>query len=456
MLTKQQINDQMDVHQSAWQTKQKEIKDRVSAGGAEMTAEEQSFVKQHMDEFDKLDVEAKKIIAARKEREDLENRGLAIEEAHKATWAERTDRRPLQPDRNAAESKPFSLKIGDKTVQIDPKSALGRRMTPEYEAEVNHYLSSGFPSATLQTTEDTKGGYLAPTRMAAELIRAVTDQTYMRQLCRVLPPIPDAVSLGVLSLDTRPGAATWGAEVPALPIAPVTDPAFGKREMFPHQSNVLLEISEKLIRTSVLPIEQIVQEELVRNVGELEEQAFLTGDGNKKPLGVFTASAQGIPAGDVTTLAGRDFTAATSLANGAFNDDDLIDMVYSLKEQYMREATWLVSREFLKRVRKMKSGDGVPLWSRQMGLTGLTEPVILERPYVASEFVPSTYSANAYVAILGAFKRYWIVDSLGLTFDRLTDSAFKLKNKVGILVRKETDGMPVLAEAFVRLKLAAA
>jgi HK97 family phage major capsid protein len=104
----------------------------------------------------------------------------------------------------------------------------------------------------------------------------------------------------------------------------------------------------------------------------------------------------------------------------------------------------------VKRARKLKDGNSQYLWSP--GLSG--QPgTILDRPYVMSEYVPDTYTTGLYVAAVGDFSYYWIVDSLDMEIQRL-DELFALKNQVGMVVRKETDGMPVLSEAFARLKLA--
>ena len=48
--------------------------------------------------------------------------------------------------------------------------------------------------------------------------------------------------------------------------------------------------------------ESIVNSEIVRDAGEVQEQAFVTGSGSGQPLGVFTASSDGIStARDVST-----------------------------------------------------------------------------------------------------------------------------------------------------------
>ncbi len=124
--------------------------------------------------------------------------------------------------------------------------------------------------------------------------------------------------------------------------------------------------------------------------------------------------------------------------------------MYALKTQYQDKATGLFSREFIRRLRTKKTGDGQYLWAP--GLVAGQPDRVLNRPYVQSENVPSTYTAGLYVGMWGDFSWYWIQDSLGMNVQRLGE-LFQLKNQTGFLGRKETDGMPVLAEAFQRIQL---
>jgi HK97 family phage major capsid protein len=55
--------------------------------------------------------------------------------------------------------------------------------------------------------------------------------------------------------------------------------------------------------------------------------------------------------------------------------------------------------------------------------------------------------------MLGDFSNYWIVESLSFEIQRLNE-LYAATNQVGYITRAELDGMPVLEEAFVRIKLA--
>jgi HK97 family phage major capsid protein len=56
-----------------------------------------------------------------------------------------------------------------------------------------------------------------------------------------------------------------------------------------------------------------------------------------------------------------------------------------------------------------------------------------------------------YVGMLGDFSYYWIADADTFAVQRLME-LYALTNQVGLIGRLETDGMPVLEEAFARLK----
>jgi HK97 family phage major capsid protein len=318
-------------------------------------------------------------------------------------------------------------------------SSEGQRSSPEYQKAFLSFLRSGQQQLGLMVGDDTKGGYLAPPSFMAELIKFLDNQVFMRGLCRTIM-MPGVVNLGVPSWDTDPNDADWTAEVPASDISEDTAARVGKRELSPNLLTKLIKMSKKMLASSAIPIQSLITERLGYKFAITEEQAFLTGDGAQQPLGIFTASANGIP----TT---RNITAASTTT---VTGDELINTLYNLKAGYQLRSTWVVHRDFIKLVRKLKDGNSQYLWSPGLGGQPST---LLDRPYVMSEYAPNTFTTGLYVAIVGDFSNYWILDSMGLEIQSLNE-LFSLKNQVGFLGRKETDAMPVLGEAFSRLILA--
>lgn len=289
---------------------------------------------------------------------------------------------------------------------------------------------------------DTAGGYtVVSQQFHAELIEAMRDQFFMRSLGRVLPPIPKAESLGTPSLDNRPADPTWTAEI--LTGSEDSTMSFGKRELFPHPLAQRIKLSKKLVRASGLNIEEIVRDQLAYKIGYVEENAFLNGSGAAEPLGVFTASDQGISTSqDVST--GNTTSAVTG--------DGLIEAKWNLKGQYWARARWIFNRSVLKTIRKLKDGEGRYLFGAA-GLNGGSSDTLLDVPIAMSELAPSTMTSGLYVGIIGDFSRYWIVDALSMTIQVLTE-LYAETNQNGYISRSETDGMPVLEEAFSRVTLA--
>ena len=114
-------------------------------------------------------------------------------------------------------------------------------------------------------------------------------------------------------------------------------------------------------------------------------------------------------------------------------------------------ARWMGHRDFFKQVAKLKDGDGQYLWRESVRVG---EPDrLLGLPTGMSEYAPNTFTTGQYVAALGDFSQYWIADSMGMEMQRLTE-LYAETNQVGLIGRLDTDGQPVLGEAFVRVKLA--
>lgn len=322
-----------------------------------------------------------------------------------------------------------------------------RRGSREYRSAFERYLVSGSTNGLdssdggerrdLAADSDVDGGYvLAPTQMVANLLKFVDDAVAMRQFATVLP-LRGAQNLGVPTLDTDVSDPDWTSEIQTG--TRDTAMKFGKRELNPVPLAKRVLISRKLLRNAALGVEALVQQRLGYKFGVTEEKAFLTGNGSNQPLGVFTASANGISTGrDVNSGSTTDFTA-----------DGLVDAKFSLKTQYWANARWMLHRDGLRRIRKLKDTTNQYLW--QPGLSAGEPDRILDVPYTLSEFAPNTFTTGRYIAILGDFRFYWIAEALGLEVQRLQE-LYAEANQVGYIGRMEVDGMPVLEEAFVRVR----
>ena len=322
-----------------------------------------------------------------------------------------------------------------------------RTYTAEQREAYGRFLAYGLNGITdterrdLQADSTTGGGTLYPdVQFVNELVKAADDETIMRQICRV-EQVLGADSLGVPTMTARAGAATWGTE---LQVASADSTlAFGARELKPRDFTIYIPVSQKLLQKTMGGAERIVISELGYKLAILEEAGFLTGSGGgNEPLGVFTASSQGVSTS-------RDVSTGNSTT--AIGADGLIEAKHALKSNYWARARWIFHRDALKNIRKLKDGDGQYLW--QAGLQAGLPDRILDTPYFLSEYAPNTFTTGLYVGVIGDFSRYWIADDMGMSIQRL-DELLALSNQVGFIGRGRVDGMPVLEEAFARVKLA--
>ena len=203
--------------------------------------------------------------------------------------------------------------------------------------------------------------------------------------------------------------------------------------------SAIIKMSKTLLRLAP-NAESMVMDRLAYKFATAAENAYLNGDGIDKPLGVFTASPFGIAtARDVST----DNTATAITADG------LINAKYSLKPQY-KSLNWIFHRDAIKMVRELKDSHGQYIW--QPSLVAADPDRILDIPFVMSEYAPNTFTTGNYVGILGDFSYYWIADALDMAVQVLTE-LYAEKNQNGYIGRLESDGMPVMSEAFARVKL---
>lgn len=317
--------------------------------------------------------------------------------------------------------------------------------TPEYRSAWRKVVLQGSSALTpaevraVQNTDQTLGGYLTPPlQFVEELIEAVRDQVWIRAASRVMT-VSGADSLGAPYLAARPSDAEWTSELSTG--SEDTALRFGRRDLRPHPLAKRIRVSKTLINRAALNPETIVLQQIAYIYAITEEKAFMAGSGANQPLGVFTASADGIStARDVST--GNTTTEITV--------DGLIAAKYALKSQYWPRATWYFHRTTLGAIRRLKDDDGQYLW--QPSVQAGQPDQILGIPVRVSEYVPSTAGAGLYVGILGDFQAgYWIADSMQMEMQRLVE-LYAESNEVGWIFRRETDGMPVLEEAFVRIQ----
>ena len=175
--------------------------------------------------------------------------------------------------------------------------------------------------------------------------------------------------------------------------------------------------------------------EFARRFGAAEETAFINGDGSAKPYGLLHATNG---AGTAVTTAGTSFTA-----------DEVLDLVYSLRNVYRPRAAFLMNDSTIKALRKLKDGAGQYLW--QPGMKEGEPDRLLNYRVVTSPYMPEI-GAGTKPILYGDFSFYWIADRQGRVFQRLNE-LYAATGQIGFRATQRVDGRLILPEAMKCLKI---
>jgi HK97 family phage major capsid protein len=322
-----------------------------------------------------------------------------------------------------------------------PKTKADVEVTKAFE----NWLRDPDPSSmkvynAIQQDNPTQAGYLvAPQTFVSEVIKELDNSFFFRQKAKVLPALKGAQSLGYPKRTARMARAAWGTELQAP--TPDTALTFGKREFKPIPLTAEILVSKTLMRNAP-NADGIVKDELAFAYGEALEMAYMTGNGAGQPLGIFTASADGISTS-------RDIATGNTATEIKF--DGLYEAKYAIKQQYQPKVEWIFHRDGVKQIAKIKDGDGQYIW--QPSVIADQPDRLMGKTVNMSEYAPNTFTAGLYVGFLGDLSYYWIVDSLNMELQVLNE-LYARTNQIDYIGRMETDGMPVLEECFARVRLA--
>ena len=277
----------------------------------------------------------------------------------------------------------------------------------------------------LQIGTDSEGGYLAPDEFERTLVAALEEENIFRKLAKVIQTSSGDRKIPVV---TTHGSASWLDEEELIP---ESDEAFGQTSIGAFKLGTFIKVSDELLNDSVFDLQSYITSEFARRIGHKEEDAFFVGDAAGKPTGIFhtTGGAQ---------------VGVTTAGSTALTVDEVIDLFYSLKSPYRRNAVFVMNDATVKAIRKLKDGQGQYLW--QPAMTANTPDSILNRPVYTSAYVP-TIAAGAKSIAFGDFGYYWIADRQGRSFKRLNE-LFATTGQIGFMATQRVDGKLILPEAI--------
>ncbi|QNO17885.1 phage major capsid protein [Caproicibacterium amylolyticum] len=303
------------------------------------------------------------------------------------------------------------------------------RATAEYKKAFWNVMRAKNPHYdvmnALQIGTDSEGGYLVPDEFERSLVEALEEQNIFRTLANVITTSSGDRKIPVVATK---GTASWVDEEGAIP---ESDDSFGQVSIGAYKLATMIKVSEELLNDSVFNLESYITKEFARRIGNKEEEAFFTGDGTGKPVGILNAT-------------GGAQVGVTSAGATAITLDEMLDLFYSLKAPYRNRAAFVMNDSTIKAIRKLKDSTGQYLW--QPSIKEATPDTILNRPLYTSAYVPAI-AAAAKAVVFGDFSYYWVADRQGRVFKRLNE-LFAATGQVGFIATQRVDGKLILPEAI--------
>ena len=333
---------------------------------------------------------------------------------------------------NAAESRPEAA---------EPRSLMTDRMEKWQHLASSTYnrafwttITKREPERTVQDAltvgDDGHGGYLVPSEFERQIVEALQEQCIIRQYATTIRSDSGERRIPIV---TGKGAAYWTPEEGAIVPA---DDTFDQIYLSSHKLGTLIKVSEELLNDAAFNIPAYIAGVFAQRIGVAEEEAFLTGDGVHRPLGLLSDIG-----GGETGVITQDATKITM--------DEVIDLYHSLRAPYRRNAVFVMHDQTAKALRKIKNANDEYLW--QDKLSGGLKDTILGRPVLTSAFMPRM-EAGEKAILFADLSRYWIADRQNRSFKRLNE-LYAATGQVGFLASERVDARLILPEAAKVLKM---
>ena len=356
-------------------------------------------------------------------------------EADVVNLGKEIDRLERQQALDAELNKPVNTPITGKPGQPNPENKTGRASNEYKRAFWNAMRSkaAGYEVLNaLQVGTDSEGGYLVPDEFERTLVEALEEENIFRTMAKIIQTASGDRKIPVVASK---GTASWVDEEGAIP---ESDDAFGQVSIGAYKLATMIKVSEELLNDSVFNLESYIAREFARRIGAKEEESFFIGDGTGKPTGIFNAT-------------GGAELGVTAASATAITVDEIMDLFYSLKSPYRKNAVFVMNDATVKAIRKLKDGNGQYLW--QPSITAGQPDTILNRPVKTSAYVPAI-AAGAKTIAFGDFSYYWVADRQGRSFQRLNE-LYAATGQVGFKATQRVDGKLILPEAIKVLQMKA-
>ena len=283
-------------------------------------------------------------------------------------------------------------------------------------------------SNVMEEGTDANGGYLVPEEYDRRLIETLNQENIMRNVATI---IKTSGEHKINIAATKPAAA-WIDEGGALQFS---DATFSQINMDAHKLHVAVKVTEELLYDNAFGLENYLMRQFGIALANAEEDAFLTGNGTGKPLGLLANQVDGHDVGAQVA-----FTAAKT---NELSADEIINLVYALKRPYRKKAKFILNDSTIASIRKLKDGNGAYMW--QPSMKEGEGDRLFGYEILTSQYMPTLAAGNKAI-VFGDLSYYNIGDRGTRSFAQLKE-LYAGNGMVGFVAKERVDGRLILPEA---------
>lgn len=332
-----------------------------------------------------------------------------------------------------------SLAEAFETRSSDPKH------TPEYrnfvkKLSADHNEAVKFftptPEQRAYSNTSTTGGPFIPEAWANSVVEGIDNLTVARKMSNLLPVFKgDSFNLpvfGGINAATRVGETSAATEDSST--------LNSSKQFTPIALAAKLSLSRLLLNNAIIDMDGLIRREFARQIAYKTEAEFCTGTGSSQFLGVFTASASGIPSS-------QDLNTGTA---STIKWGDLVNTKFSISSKYHNhpKSAWLMHGNTMKLLLGMVDSAGRPVITTDV--KSGAPATIIDSPVYISEYAPGNPVSGQYALAYGCFEFYVMAENTNLSIEIMPNPETDSSIYYGRIL---SDAKPTLGTAFARLKV---
>ncbi len=316
--------------------------------------------------------------------------------------------------------------ITDEGEMLMDRKTLAAICSRPYKEAFQTYLRKGLSSMgsvevkMLQEGADTAGGFLVPEEMLSRIVQKEPTPTRVYGYTTKLSTSRDAVVIpkvnyGADDLYTTGIRTVWTGEVPATATtARVTDPVFGAERIPVYTAMMSMPITNDMVEDAAFPLVGWAAGKFAETIELLYDNMILTGTGIGQPTGILNNPGAAnqpaiVPSGNAS----------------AITADGLVDLAFSLPEQYDAHARFVMNKtSTAAQIALLKDTTNRYLWGYGLEDNGLSPDLhnrrLLGYDVSYSGFMPGV-AANSYPVLFGDFTGYYLVNRVGFSIQVLRE-----------------------------------